>query len=517
MGGTTEPKNSNGNDDEKKKCAFVQRWKFNGNKEAQAWALMSIFHGIAIAATGISTIPLLRIAEHAAGCGDLPEGEECENEVYGFRPSSLLPLIQTISGALMALIIPFIGGMVDRTKHRRPLTIISASVVLAYSVTAISMNENNWFIISLISVISFIAYFLLNLLMNAYLAELTEDNDELTEYNAQFLMLRGAIIFPYAFVVLLITYLFTKFEDTNSVEFDIVLFRTCCAVEASFFFLLMIGAFRLGFPNREAKQTSESSPFEAVFQLHKTLLMIYREYNGLFYFMVALIPFANSVASIGNIGVTYITLYLQASNAEITLSAVLLSLFGVIGSRIQPIICRKLGHLKEMKLNMILWMLILFSIAAFVRKQEHLKRFFVIAAVFGIVWGWSLPSMRTIYIILMPKGREAEIMGIYMFCTAGFLWAPPLLFTILNESGLQMNVTMGIFAIPYALALLAVQKIKEEDLTKNDETDNMSTDSPLLDKDDSDSDNDVEKGKEIKDVNKDVDIDIIKKEATPTK
>lgn len=104
-----------------------------------------------------------------------------------------------------------------------------------------------------------------------------------------------------------------------------------------------------------------------------------------------------------------------------------------------------------------------------------------------------------------------------MFCTAGFLWAPPLLFTILNETGIPMNVTMGIFAIPYALALLAVQKIKEEDLTRNDETDNMSTDSPLLDKNDSDSDNDLEKGKEIKDINKDVDIDIIKKETTPTK
>lgn len=65
-----------------------------------------------------------------------------------------------------------------------------------------------------------------------------------------------------------------------------------------------------------------------------------------------------------------------------------------------------------------------------------------------------------------------------MFVTAGFLWAPPLLFTILNESNVPMNVSMGIFAIPFVLALLAVQKIKEEDLTKNDETINVTKESP---------------------------------------
>eukprot|EP00594_Rhizosolenia_setigera_P015670 CAMPEP_0178962344 /NCGR_PEP_ID=MMETSP0789-20121207/14301_1 /TAXON_ID=3005 /ORGANISM="Rhizosolenia setigera, Strain CCMP 1694" /LENGTH=506 /DNA_ID=CAMNT_0020646461 /DNA_START=49 /DNA_END=1569 /DNA_ORIENTATION=- len=501
MGGTTEPKNSNENDDEKKKCAFVQRWKFNGNKEAQAWALMSTWHGIAIAATGIATIPLLRIAEHAAGCGDLSENEICENKVYGFRPSSLLTLIQTVSGAAMAIIIPFIGGIVDRTRHRRPLTIISASVGLIYAVVATSMNENNWFFICLIYVISFIAYFLMNLLMNAYLAELTDDNDELTEFNAQFLMLRGGAIFPYAFFVLLLTYVFTKFEDTTSIAFDIVLFRTCCGVEAVFFLVLMVGAFRIGFPNREAKQIPESSPFEAVFQLHRTLIMIYREYNGLFYFMICLIPFANGVTSIGNIAVTFITLFLQGTNAEIALNAVLLSLFAVFGSRIQPIICRKLGHLKEVSLNMILWMLILCFIAFFVTKPEHMKRFFVMSALFGVVWGWSLPSMRTIYIILMPKGREAEIMGIYMFVTAGFLWAPPLLFTILNEAGVAMNVSMGIFAIPFVLALLAVQKIKEEDLTKNDEI-NASKESPSSN-DDPDT---VEEGKRVEDVKNEVGV-----------
>ena len=68
----------------------------------------------------------------------------------------------------------------------------------------------------------------------------------------------------------------------------------------------------------------------------------------------------------------------------------------------------------------------------------------------------------------MPKGRETQFMGIYMFFTHGLVWLPPLLFTILNEAGMAMNWILMLGLVPFALALLLLTKVgKYEDAVEN--------------------------------------------------
>merc|ERR1712071_405226 len=89
--------------------------------------------------------------------------------------------------------------------------------------------------------------------------------------------------------------------------------------------------------------------------------------------------------------------------------------------------------------------------------------FFGFMALFGTLVGWANPSMRMLYISLMPKGQEAEFMGIYMFVTVGFMWMFPSIFTFLNEQGVRMNIIMICASIPFIIALTMLMTLGTND------------------------------------------------------
>jgi len=42
------------------------------------------------------------------------------------------------------------------------------------------------------------------------------------------------------------------------------------------------------------------------------------------------------------------------------------------------------------------------------------------------------------FISIIPKGQEAEMMGMFLLCNQILSWSPPLLFTVMNENGFDM-------------------------------------------------------------------------------
>ena len=89
--------------------------------------------------------------------------------------------------------------------------------------------------------------------------------------------------------------------------------------------------------------------------------------------------------------------------------------------------------------------------------NDHLV--WVFAVLWGFLLGWYYPSEVSIYSSMMPTGQEAELAGIYLYCSQVLAWLPPLLFTIFNENpnihlswaGVQLNIFIFISLIFYHL------------------------------------------------------------------
>jgi hypothetical protein len=123
---------------------------FDGNKQALGWALDSIATTIAFVGAGaFLATALLKIAKDEAGCQieKLP-GEsklpDCNEKIYGLKPSSLLSTFATVLGLVAAMCMPLVGAVVDYTSHRRSLGRLMASIFCLSLFPTIFVTRQNW-------------------------------------------------------------------------------------------------------------------------------------------------------------------------------------------------------------------------------------------------------------------------------------------------------------------------------------------------------------------------------------
>ena len=89
----------------------------------------------------------------------------------------------------------------------------------------------------------------------------------------------------------------------------------------------------------------------------------------------------------------------------------------------------------------------------------HKKYMPLFGAFWGLGLGWQLPMHSTAFINMIPRGQEAELMGLYILSGQILAWMPPMLFTALNEAGVDMAycfASLGIFFFVAIVCLLMV-------------------------------------------------------------
>ena len=77
--------------------------------------------------------------------------------------------------------------------------------------------------------------------------------------------------------------------------------------------------------------------------------------------------------------------------------------------------------------SLVIWTLVVIAMYAVVRTTVE---FFIAAAVVAIVLGGSQALSRSLYSIMIPKGREAEYYSLYEISDKGTSWLGPLVFSL---------------------------------------------------------------------------------------
>jgi hypothetical protein len=112
--------------------------------EVLGWTLDATARGVAVIGTAVFvSSDLLRLAKEAAGCYDYEE--ECQERVYGMRPSSILANIVMVVGLLSAILMPLIGSIIDHTKYRRAVGSFSAAFMSIMILVQMLIMEDFWF------------------------------------------------------------------------------------------------------------------------------------------------------------------------------------------------------------------------------------------------------------------------------------------------------------------------------------------------------------------------------------
>mmetsp|Transcript_8172 Transcript_8172/g.12541 ORF Transcript_8172/g.12541 Transcript_8172/m.12541 type:complete len:490 (-) Transcript_8172:232-1701(-) len=418
---------------------------YQGNEEALGWALDGIARIISFISPAVFlSTSIINLAKKEAGC---TVDEECQARIYGLRPSSFLTTYGTIVGLAAAFCLPIVGAVLDHTKHRKLVGLITAIIQLICIFVQIFVNESNWFYVGvLVQIISGFIGWMHTVTAFAYLPELTNDEHLLVNWTANFHMLQ------YLSMLLFLSFMLGLLYVTGYNEDPVLSARaasiSCFVITSP---LLLITWTRLMKP-REAFQhlLSKSSLWTIGFQkVYHTCqkLVIKSKYRSIVWFFLNVMFVEAAQTSIATVCLTYMTDVLHMTPNENGIAIICLFFFAALGTIVgkKSIQWTRMNPIQSNQVSQIISAANTSIAALILTGPGQQARAYSIAAIWGIGVGWKITIERLIICRIIPKDQDAEFMGFYLFASQILVWLPTLVSTALNEAGISQRV--GLFSL----------------------------------------------------------------------
>jgi UMF1 family MFS transporter len=217
----------------------------------------------------------------------------------------------------------------------------------------------------------------------------------------------------------------------------------------------------LGLKNRAAAKKvarGENVLGKGFLQLWHTLKDI-RHYPQTLLFLVAFLVYNDAIQAVitlsGQFGADYIKMPME----DLTLAILMVQFVAVAGALIFNVISRRTGAKRAVEIALVIWaglMIVMYGV-------KTPTAFFAAAAVVAIVMGGSQALSRSLYSLMIPKGREAEYFSLYEVSDKGTSWLAPLIFglTLQYTGSYQYAILSLIVFFILGLVLLAKVDVKK--------------------------------------------------------
>jgi len=415
------------------------------------------------AAVFVSTA-LLKLAKEAAGCETaLPENDdayvipECNEKIFGMRPTSLLTNIVMISGLASASLMPLVGSLLDHTPHRRTVGRVSAACLAFLIFLQIYALRYAWFLAAVIQILVAFSYSVHLCSVYAYLPELTNKTETLVAYTSRFTAAQyGASV---AFLLIMVGVLsFAGIGYGREVLAAQVSQTTVFLVISVFFVIAWSGLFK----ERQASQkipdgmTLVNAGFIKLFHTATEIITYHR---ALKWFLVSAAMTQSATTSFSSIAITYMTDQLHFGPSENAIAILCLLLFAVPGAKLAQVLTTCMSPIQSLKCCLLLWIFATASASFVLRGKGHEMAAYMYAMVWGLCIGWVYPTEKALYCSIIPRGQDGELMGLYIFACQIFSWLPPFVFSAMNEAGFSLRA--GLFSLTgyFCLSLIVLHTL----------------------------------------------------------
>jgi UMF1 family MFS transporter len=167
-----------------------------------------------------------------------------------------------------------------------------------------------------------------------------------------------------------------------------------------------------------------------------------RHYPQTLRFLVAYLLYNDAVQAVIALSSQFGSDELKISLSDLTVVILMVQFVAFFGSFLFDWIAKWIGAKPAVLVSLLIWTGVLVSMYLSVRNE---RQFFIVAAIVGIVLGGTQALSRSLFSLMIPKGREAEYFGVYEISDKGTSWMCPLLF------GLALQFTGS-----YRLAILSL-------------------------------------------------------------
>lgn len=167
-----------------------------------------------------------------------------------------------------------------------------------------------------------------------------------------------------------------------------------------------------------------------------------RHYPQTLRFLIAFLLYSDAVQAVIALSAQFGNDELKISMADLTKMILMVQFIAFFGSFVFDWIAKWISAKWAVILSLLIWTGVLVSMYVSVRTE---KQFFIVAVVVAMVLGGTQALSRSLFSLMIPKGREAEYFGLYEISDKGTSWLCPLIF------GLALQFTGS-----YRLAILSL-------------------------------------------------------------
>lgn len=363
---------------------------FRGRQEALAWCLDVTGRTISVVSIGAFLMPaLLDLAFQAAGCPDT--SVECNKEVYGIRPSSLLTTVHTIVSVCASPLMPLYGAIVDYTSHRRMLGRCASIVFLMLLFSQIFVSEKSWFPITILQILLFFVFLFQMVAAYSYLPELTDNEQVLNEFTRNFTVTTFCAVVVYIAVIVGVSG-GLKIQSDNVLVARIAT-ATSFGVAAVTLFLAWGMLFEERPPLHELppNQSIWSAGFR---KLYHSCTKIWKDYRALKWFYIAIAFCDGAIQSLMTIMITFLTDQLGFESTDIGVAVLIMLLANIPAGCIAARFTRLFNPVKSSMAGTLV-LIIVTAVAAGVLKHPGQEvQAYIIVFFWGIGTGWKWTSDR---------------------------------------------------------------------------------------------------------------------------
>jgi len=390
---------------------------------------------------------LIDLAKEAAGCPtedrEADEWIQCTKTIYGFKPTSLATGMASTGSFIIAFLLPIIGATIDHTNYRWAIGMWTAVILFVVNLFQCFVSLNLWIAVAVTQIVQAIIYMVHLVPAFAYIPELTNETSKMGRYNASFNIAQYAfMLIQLIFVACLVL---AKVKSILLVRYSQLLVTTWIGV-----FMGFAWAYRFDHVEAKTKLAEGASLLTIGFiRSWKSLVFAAKNHRHIMWFYFA-IAFAD--AAVINLQVIVITFskWLAMDDIELAVFQIIVIVCSFPGSKLIVLVIDKCNPKRALQYVFILWFVTLLLCGIVIKGPESKLYFFFLAILVGLGFGSHYVAMRTTFTEMVPKGQEAEFMGMYLLSTQCLIWLPSLIFTIMNENDIPMNysvITLGGFIL----------------------------------------------------------------------
>jgi MFS transporter, UMF1 family len=376
--------------------------------------------------------PYLTAVAETAACGQAGTPEDpCTGtlDVVGIpiAAGSLAPYAVTFATLLSVLILPIVGAVADRTSRKRHML---AAFAWAGAVGAASMffvAGSNWQLGVVLLVVTSLLLGSSLVVYDAILCEIADesDRDRVSSRGWALGYLGGGLLL--AANLVLLTVLPFGLSRGEAVRISLL----SAGVWWGLWTLVPFRGLRDRPPVAVVATGQQQGLLGAAFgQLRQTLRHA-RGYPQTLLFLVAYVFYNDGIQTVIYAASIYGNRQLGLPESTLIAAILMVQFIAFGGALLLGRVASRIGSKRTILAALILWTVVVG--AAFFLPARRVVPFLVIAVAIGIVLGGSQALSRSLFSLLVPRGKEAEYFSLYQAAERGTSWFGALLFGLVFQ------------------------------------------------------------------------------------